>query len=232
MDSSHRHASAAHLIFNFKSDCPLCKVAAEPQGQADFVCELKHVVVTRGPFAKRWPGALQVTAKRHLKDPSQLKYPHFIHTQSELYQLEMAVRRKTHAKHMNLVKFGNVVEHLHWHLIPRFNNETHPQKTPWELSEIPDGELFHTQYTGSRDDLYAEILTELSTIQRNLQPSFFATAFFIRPKNVGSQPEFLKKSLTIQHQLIRAQPAEFECFLMQRNYFDFAWDTFGGPVSA
>lgn len=233
MDSSHRHAtSSQNLIFNFKADCPLCKLAAQPQVQGDFVCELKNVVVTRGPFAQRWQGALQVTAKRHVKDPSQLKYPHFIHTQAELFQLESAVRRVTRAKHLNVVKFGNVVEHLHWHLIPRFANETQPQKTPWELAGVPDAELFHTLYTGSRDELYADIVAELGTVQRSLQPACFATAFFIRPQATSAQSDFLQKPLTLQHQLVRENPAAYECFLMQRNYLDFAWDSFGGEADA
>lgn len=231
MDSSHRHtASAESLIHNFKADCPLCGLLVRPQERADFLFELRNVVITRGPFAQRWKGAIQVTAKRHLKDPSQLKYPHFIHTQSELYQLETAVRRASRAKHMNVVKFGNVVEHLHWHLIPRFGNEKHPQKTPWELADIPDGELFHTQSTIPADELYADILNELSRIQSGLQPAFFSTAFFVRPIATSEQAAFLRLPLVEQHKLIQLRPNEFECFLMQRNYLDFAWDTFGGEA--
>jgi diadenosine tetraphosphate (Ap4A) HIT family hydrolase/ADP-ribose pyrophosphatase YjhB (NUDIX family) len=233
MDSSHRHAATSkNLILNFKPECPLCRVAADPQAQGDFVCELKNVVVTRGPFAQRWAGALQVTSKRHVKDPSQLKYPHFIHSQSELYQLETAVRLTTRAKHMNVVKFGNVVEHLHWHIIPRYDNEIHPQKTPWELAGLGDNELFHTPYTGSRDELYVDIVAALSDCKRELQPAFFSTAFFIRPKNVSEQADFLKNPLSTQHQLIRGNPELFECFLMQRNYLDYAWDSFGGEADA
>ncbi|NBX17794.1 MAG: NUDIX domain-containing protein [Proteobacteria bacterium] len=231
MDSSHRHTTGSkNLILNFKPDCPLCRLADEPRMQADYVCELKNSVVTRGPFAKRWAGAIQVTSKRHVKDPSQLKYPHFIHSQSELYQLETAVRRATRAKLMNVVKFGNVVDHLHWHIIPRFEHEIHPQKNPWELASTPDSELFHTPYTGSRDELYSDIVAALNAVNKELQPAFFSTAFFIRPKNAAAQADFLKHPLPVQHQLIRSNPAQFECFLMQRNYLDYAWDTFGGEA--
>lgn len=230
MDSSHSQTTGKNIIPNFKADCQLCQLAAAPHAQADFVCELKNVVVTRGPFAQRWQGALQVTAKRHVKDPSQLKYPHFIHTQAELYLLEGAIRRATQAKHMNVVKFGNVVDHLHWHLIPRFAHEIHAQKTPWELSGFTHEELFHTLYTGSRDELYASILEEYATLQRERSPAFFATAFFIRPRDPASRINFLQNSLVAQHKLIQASPNEFECFLMQRNYLDFAWDSFGGEA--
>jgi diadenosine tetraphosphate (Ap4A) HIT family hydrolase/ADP-ribose pyrophosphatase YjhB (NUDIX family) len=236
MDSSNGHASQSSaqviktVIPNYKPDCSLCQIALHARNQGDFVCELKHVVVHRGPFAHRWPGSLQVTAKRHLKDPSQLRYPHFIHTQAELYVLESAVRKTTSAKHMNVVKFGNVVEHLHWHLIPRFANETHPNRTPWELADLSAEALFHTPFTVSRDDLYAQILSDLDIFKKNIQPPFYSTAFFIRPIATEAQQNFFNQPLTLQQKIITTHHQDFECFLMQRNYLDFAWDTFGGEA--
>ncbi|MFZ9521580.1 MAG: NUDIX domain-containing protein [Silvanigrellaceae bacterium] len=230
MDSSDRNTAEQSVIPNFKSDCPLCRLAAHGPGQADFLCELRNVVVTRGPFAHRWPGAIQVTAKRHLRDPSQLKYPHFIHTQAELYLLEKAVREATRARHMNVVKFGNVVEHLHWHVIPRYANEIHLQKSPWELFSVPDEQLFHRKFDRPQDELYSDILSGLDAARKSLQPPFFSTSFFVRPKETAARQAFLEKPLAVQHQLIRGRAEDFECFLMQRNYLDFAWDTFGGEA--
>jgi diadenosine tetraphosphate (Ap4A) HIT family hydrolase/8-oxo-dGTP pyrophosphatase MutT (NUDIX family) len=227
MDSSHSHRSKT-LVTN----CPLCQVVTAGAQHHEFICELQNVVVTRGPFAQRWPGAVQVTCKRHLRDPGQLKYPHFIHSQAEIYALENAIRTATRAHHMNVVKFGNVVEHLHWHLIPRFEGETHPQKNPWELADLPAEALFHTSSKQPLDLLYAEITDSMKSLLKQAQPPYFATAFFVRPRAKAEQASFLRKSLEEQRQAIGAAPAEFECFLMQRNYLDFAWDTFGGEIDA
>jgi len=227
MDSSHSHRSKTLV-----SNCPLCQVVVTGAQNPEFICELQNVVVTRGPFAQRWPGAVQVTCKRHLRDPGQLKYPHFIHSQAELYALENAIRTTTRAHHMNVVKFGNVAEHLHWHLIPRFEGETHPQKNPWELADLPAEALFHTSPKQPLDLLYAEITDSVKSLLKQAQPPYFATAFFIRPRAKQDQPDFLKKTLVEQHRAICAAPTEFECFLMQRNYLDFAWDTFGGEIDA
>ncbi|NBO39058.1 NUDIX domain-containing protein [bacterium] len=227
MDSAHSHTTN-----QVTAHCPLCQSLAEGANHPEFICELSHVVVSRGPFSGRWPGALQVTSKRHLRDPSQLKYPHFIHSQNELYAIETAIRKVTRAHHMNVVKFGNVVEHLHWHLIPRFSNETHPQKTPWELSDLPAQALVHTSSTTSSDHLYAEIVSEISLALRERQPPYFATALFIRPLDRNQQAGFLQLPLSQQHSAVRASPEAFECFLMQRNYLDFAWDSFGGEADA
>lgn len=227
MDSAHSHQTP-----HVNSSCPLCQLVQKGPSHPDFLLEMSHVVVSRGPFSERWPGALQVTSKRHLRDPSQLKYPHFIHTQAELFSLESAIRAAVRPHHMNVVKFGNVVEHLHWHLIPRFSTETHPQKTPWELSDVPSAGLFHTSFSQPRDEIFADIVAALPELLKNRQPPCFATAFFMRPRAQAARTAFFEMPLSAQHNAICASPSDFECFLMQRNYLDFAWDTFGGELDA
>lgn len=212
--------------------CPICRLMIEGSLNQDFLCELPHTMIHRGPFASRWPGAVQVSSRRHLNDPSQLKYPHFIHSQSELYAIESAVTKVTAAHHMNVVKFGNVVGHLHWHIIPRFSNETFPQKTPWELEGLAPAALFHTPPKAPADLLYEDIMEAVRANLKSAQPPYFATAFFIRPTDVSARAAFFSDDLAAQWQQIRACPDGFECFLMQRNYLDFAWDTFGGEIDA
>lgn len=228
MDASHGHQTKTLK----KEACPLCQNVSTGTRTPDFICELSQTIITRGPFAHRWPGALQVTSKRHVRDPSQLKYPHFIHTQSELYAIENAIRKVTRPHHMNVVKFGNVVEHLHWHLIPRFGHEKHSQKTPWELADFPTQELFHTPSTQPLDLLYEEISEELKSQLLTLQPPYFATALFVRPCSSADYDSFFAMSLPNQLDQIRRSPETHECFLMQRNYLDFAWDSFGGEIDA
>lgn len=225
MDSAHGHKAR-----KLAATCPLCRLLLEGAQNLDYLCELSHTVVHRGPFASRWTGAVQVTSKRHLCDPSQLKYPHFIHSQSELYAIETAVRKVTAAHHMNVVKFGNVVGHLHWHLIPRFGTEKFAQKTPWELEGLGQKELFHTTPTVPADLIYEEISEQLRATLRAVQPPYFATAFFVRPRSSDARHSFFQETLNEQWTRIRANPAGYECFLMQRNYLDYAWDTFGGEI--
>jgi diadenosine tetraphosphate (Ap4A) HIT family hydrolase/8-oxo-dGTP pyrophosphatase MutT (NUDIX family) len=225
-------SALGHKARKLAATCPLCRLLLDGVQNKDYLCELSHTVVHRGPFATRWPGAVQVTSKRHLSDPSQLKYPHFIHSQSELYAIEAAVRSVTAAHHMNVVKFGNVVGHLHWHLIPRFESEKFTQKTPWELEGLNQKELFHTIPTAPADQLYEEISEQLKANLKQLQPPYFATAFFIRPQMNSARAPFFLESLEAQWARIRAKPTEYECFLMQRNYLDYAWDTFGGEIDS
>jgi len=227
MDSAHGHKAR-----KLAATCSLCRLLLEGAQNKDYLCELSHVIVHRGPFSARWPGALQVTSKRHLHDPSQLKYPHFIHTQSELYAIEAAVRAVSAAHHMNVVKFGNVVGHLHWHVIPRFKNEKFTQKTPWELEGLSQKELFHTIPTVPADQLYEEISEQLKSNLKQLQPPYFATAFFIRPRAHQERASFFQETLQGQWTRVSANPTGYECFLMQRNYLDYAWDTFGGEIDS
>jgi diadenosine tetraphosphate (Ap4A) HIT family hydrolase len=41
----------------------------------------------------------------------------------DLYRAHMAVVRVTTPDHMNIESLGNVVAHLHWHIIPRYVND-------------------------------------------------------------------------------------------------------------
>jgi diadenosine tetraphosphate (Ap4A) HIT family hydrolase len=46
-------------------------------------------------------------------------------------RLGAAVERAFKPLKLNYASFGNVVEHLHWHVIPRYATETDPKAQPW-----------------------------------------------------------------------------------------------------
>ena len=50
---------------------------------------------------------------------------------SIVYAAETAVRRAMHPDKINLASFGNMVPHLHWHVIPRFRGDRHFPRPVW-----------------------------------------------------------------------------------------------------
>lgn len=44
---------------------------------------------------------------------------------------ERAVRRVVQPDKINLASFGNVVPHLHWHVIPRWRDDSHFPESIW-----------------------------------------------------------------------------------------------------
>jgi diadenosine tetraphosphate (Ap4A) HIT family hydrolase len=48
-----------------------------------------------------------------------------------VFAVETAVRAVFAPDKINLASFGNMAPHLHWHIIPRFNNDAHFPEPVW-----------------------------------------------------------------------------------------------------
>ena len=48
-----------------------------------------------------------------------------------LWQVEHVVREVMQPEKINLASFGNVVPHLHWHVIPRYTDDAHFPAPVW-----------------------------------------------------------------------------------------------------
>lgn len=48
-----------------------------------------------------------------------------------VYAVERAVRRVMQPNKVNLASLGNMVPHVHWHVIPRFSNDAHFPQPVW-----------------------------------------------------------------------------------------------------
>jgi diadenosine tetraphosphate (Ap4A) HIT family hydrolase len=52
-----------------------------------------------------------------------------------VWQVEQAVRETMQPDKVNLASFGNVVPHLHWHVIPRFRDDRHFPQPVWGAAQ-------------------------------------------------------------------------------------------------
>jgi diadenosine tetraphosphate (Ap4A) HIT family hydrolase len=48
-----------------------------------------------------------------------------------VFAVEAAVREVMHPEKINLASLGNMVPHLHWHVIPRYLDDTHFPAPIW-----------------------------------------------------------------------------------------------------
>jgi diadenosine tetraphosphate (Ap4A) HIT family hydrolase len=48
-----------------------------------------------------------------------------------LWQVEQVLREVMQPEKINLASFGNVVPHLHWHVIPRYTDDVHFPQPVW-----------------------------------------------------------------------------------------------------
>ena len=106
--------------------CPLCDTpGGEVLWQDDF-CRV--VLVTDTPD---YQGFCRVILQRHAKEMTDLAPAERTRLMETVWKTEQAVRNVMAPDKINLASLGNVVPHLHWHVIPRFLDDPHFPNPIW-----------------------------------------------------------------------------------------------------
>ena len=81
--------------------------------------------------------------QRHAARPDQLTSAEWAAFCADLYAAQNALVAVTRPDHVNVESLGNVVPHLHWHIIPRYVGDARWGMPIWTtpLSEMPDTRL-------------------------------------------------------------------------------------------
>ena len=66
-----------------------------------------------------YPGFCRVILERHVRETSDLDAAAQTRLMTVVFAVEAEVRRATGAYKMNVASLGNVVPHVHWHVVPR-----------------------------------------------------------------------------------------------------------------
>ena len=81
------------------------------------------------PSIDGYPGFLRVIVNRHVKEMTDLDERE--HLMRVVFACETALRRVYKADKVNLASLGNVVPHVHWHVIARFADDAHFPDAIW-----------------------------------------------------------------------------------------------------
>jgi diadenosine tetraphosphate (Ap4A) HIT family hydrolase len=102
------------------------------------LCELSApTVVDNDKFAvilvddANYPGFARVIWKDHVREASDLADADRLLLNDAVYKLELAVREVMQPLKVNVASLGNVVPHLHWHVIPRYADDAHFPAPVW-----------------------------------------------------------------------------------------------------
>jgi diadenosine tetraphosphate (Ap4A) HIT family hydrolase len=106
--------------------CPLCEASGEEILWQDDFCRVIYVTDTPD-----YPGFCRVILNRHIKEMTDLAPAERSRLMMMVCKTEQAVRDVLHPDKINLASLGNVVPHLHWHVIPRFENDRHFPNPIW-----------------------------------------------------------------------------------------------------
>jgi len=106
-------------------DCPLCRAAAERVVWEDERCRVIQV------DDEAYPGFCRVIWNEHVAEMSDLLPFDRRHVLEVVLATEHALRELLQPDKINLASFGNMVPHLHWHVIPRYRDDRHFPESIW-----------------------------------------------------------------------------------------------------
>ena len=80
---------------------------------------------------------------RHATRPEELSKEEWGTFCADLYAAEVAIAKAVKPDHINVAALGNVIPHLHWHIIPRYRGDPRWGAPIWptNLKDIPDTRL-------------------------------------------------------------------------------------------
>lgn len=107
------------------AECPLCLAEHETTLWRDGSC---RVILVDDPD---YPGFCRVIWHDHVAEMTDLAPPAQRHLLNVVLATEAALRQLMRPDKVNLASLGNVVPHLHWHVIPRFADDTHFPQPVW-----------------------------------------------------------------------------------------------------
>ncbi|MBU3631029.1 HIT family protein [Polynucleobacter sp. AP-Melu-500A-A1] len=85
------------------------------------------------------PGFCRVIWNRHQADMTELSHGEREHLMHLVFVVEEAVRHVMKPSKVNLAALGNMVPHIHWHVIPRFKDDAFFPGSIWSarIQETP-----------------------------------------------------------------------------------------------
>jgi len=89
-----------------------------------------------------YPGFCRVIWNAHVGEMTDLPERERELLMHAVFSVETALRELLQPHKINLASLGNVAPHLHWHVIPRFENDPHFPQPVWgqqQRGPRPDG---------------------------------------------------------------------------------------------
>ncbi len=105
-----------------------CVFCAGDGGEVLHRDDLLRVVLADEPD---YPGFVRVIVNAHVREMTDLAPAQRQRLLDAVWAVEAAQREVLAPLKVNLASLGNVVPHLHWHVIPRFADDAHFPQPVW-----------------------------------------------------------------------------------------------------
>ncbi len=114
-----------------------CELCDNPGGEILWQDEHCRVVRVGGDEGRAFPGFCRVVWQAHVRELSDLAPAARQHLLALVHATEVAVRQVARPDKINLASLGNLVPHLHWHVIPRWADDSHFPAPIWAPAARP-----------------------------------------------------------------------------------------------
>ena len=108
--------------------CELCSDKQNPVWEND---QFRVILVDDANY----PGFCRVIWNAHVREMTDLPAQDRSAMMQAVFKVEDAVREVMAPHKINLASLGNVVPHLHWHVIPRYEDDAHFPAPVWASAQ-------------------------------------------------------------------------------------------------
>ena len=109
-------------------DIQSCDLCINPGGAILWQSALYRVVRVDDAH---YPGFCRIIWNDHVREMTDLDASHQALLMRVVCAVESVVRQLFNPDKINLASFGNMVPHLHWHVIPRWRDDRHFPEPVW-----------------------------------------------------------------------------------------------------
>lgn len=121
--------------------CPLC----QPQNE-DILLETKQFRIIAVHDEANTPAFCRVIWREHIAEMTDLSAEERAQFMHAVFTLEAAMRHVLRPSKINLASLGNMVPHLHWHIIARFQEDAHFPAPIWSTPQRPNNIVLPPQW--------------------------------------------------------------------------------------
>lgn len=114
---------------SMNKSCPLCLASG---GELVAQNEWLRIVLTD---EAELPGFCRVIWQKHIAEMSDLSQEERVTLWQILHKVELVIREVMQPEKINLAALGNMVPHLHWHVVPRYRADIYYPGSPWSTPQ-------------------------------------------------------------------------------------------------
>ena len=105
-----------------------CELCATDGGEVLLRTDLLRIVRVDEPD---YPGLCRVIVNSHVREMTDLEPATLARVMAAVFAVEDALRTVLDPHKVNVASLGNLTPHVHWHVIPRFEDDAHFPQPIW-----------------------------------------------------------------------------------------------------